>query len=85
VTDVGVFGVEEISFSFPWQIFVGATDRKTVVSDAYDLFVAIDDAGSDLCAWIFASLCGKESNAHKIIISSDIVCSFADLGGHGYK
>jgi hypothetical protein len=55
MTDIGIFGSEEISLFFPRKIIVMTTGRKSIVARPNYFILGIDNAGPHLGARVFTS------------------------------
>src|SRR3989339_569424 len=76
MNNIGIFIVAEIAFSFPWQIIVMASSRKTVVAYADNQVIVIYYTSSILGIGVFRALGNHNSHVHKSIIPGKITKSF---------
>ena len=66
--DKRIFGIQEFSFSRPWEIIIVTADRETVVADTDDLSLRLYDTGADLCRRILGTQGAQVRQSHKIVI-----------------
>lgn len=54
-----------IAFAYPWEIIIGTSCWKSIISHGKNFVFVTDNTGSNLCVWIFGTHTGEHGNAMK--------------------
>src|SRR5699024_8370364 len=76
VADIHILGFQVLALALPGHVVVVATDGHAVVPQRQDLVLRADDAGAHLAVVVLGAHGGKQGDAHKIFIPTDIIRSF---------
>ena len=80
MADIGIFGVYQITLSFPGECIIADTLWEAVVTKSDYHIVLVGYHRSSLGRRVFGAFGNRARHTHKAFVPGDIV--FAVLGGH---
>jgi hypothetical protein len=83
MTNIGVFGVYQITFAFPGKDIAINTARKSIVPESNNNIMLIGYHRAGLCCRIFGAVSYDISHAHKTFVPGDIIVARFDSHKEG--